>query len=390
MLSIASCHETEYESEPDVVAVVQGRFHLLGEHTGFVKGAALSMAIDCPLYISVSPRKDSGFRFFDPNLKERKRATSTNLKFKKEDRWANAIKAVLLGFSDAGVSFKGMNFTIFSSIPRSSGLGITEALALSTALVMRKLWDPSMSDLQLLKILSTVSVFLNSDSSLADFCCGLYAQQDTLVATDYNTISHEIIPFKLDDYSIFLTDAGVPRLAPTQELSNRMRDCNRAFALLKDENKNTSVRNYSPADLKEAMGILPELMRRRAICIVDEIQRVKDACEALRKKDLVNFARIINQSHEAFRDLYEISCPEVDWLVKRAQELSIYNCSRLTGNGFGGCTFNIVKTDTVETYMNRLEEYNRIFGFHTKVYSVNSTASSKIYIGKEIYEDSDN
>jgi galactokinase len=75
----------------------------------------------------------------------------------------------------------------------------------------------------------------------------------------------------------------------------------------------------------------------------------------------------MNRSHEGLRDLYEVSCPEVDWLVKRALEIDGTLCSRMTGKGFGGCTITFIKRGAIEEYKKRLEEYERIFGFRPAI-----------------------
>jgi len=60
---------------------------------------------------------------------------------------------------------------------------------------------------------------------------------------------------------------------------------------------------------------------------------------------------------------FDVSCPELDWLVKRAQETQGVYGSRLTGKGYGGCTVTLIENDKIETYEEHLEEYERIFGF---------------------------
>ena len=66
---------------------------------------------------------------------------------------------------------------------------------------------------------------------------------------------------------------------------------------------------------------------------------------------------------KAWRDLLEISCPELDWLVKRANETNGIFGSRMIGNGFGGCTINLINVNNIPLYDEHLEEYDRIFGF---------------------------
>ena len=116
--------------------------------------------------------------------------------------------------------------------------------------------------------------------------------------------------------------------------------------------------------------------------IVQEIRRINDAADAMMRKDIAALTKIIFHSHESLRDLYEVSCPEVDWLVKRSQELEGVAGSRMKGHGFGGCTYAIIRTDMVEEYKKRLEDYERIFGFRQAVYEVKLAAGSRIVPAK--------
>ena len=88
-------HLSEYGSHPDVVVSAPGRIHLLGEHSWYFKDRTLSLAIDMPVYVLVSLRQDNNLRFYFHQLNERKRSSLPAMRFRKEDRWANAFKGVL-------------------------------------------------------------------------------------------------------------------------------------------------------------------------------------------------------------------------------------------------------------------------------------------------------
>jgi hypothetical protein len=105
---------------------------------------------------------------------------------------------------------------------------------------------------------------------------------------------------------------------------------------------------------------------------------VLDAEEALRRKDLVSFGKLMNRSHESLRDLYEVSCPELDWLVKRAWETDGVYGSRLTGAGFGGCTVTLIEEDAIPAYQEHILQYERIFGFKPEVYVCHPSAGARI------------
>jgi len=130
------------------------------------------------------------------------------------------------------------------------------------------------------------------------------------------------------------------------------------------------------------MGTIPESTRKKCLHVVEENQRVLEAEEALRKKDLVTFGKLMNRSHESLRDLYEVSCPELDWLVKRAWETEGVYGSRLTGAGFGGCTVTLIEEDAIPLYREHIVAYERIFGFRPEIYVSKPSGGARIVDGR--------
>ncbi|MCG8510129.1 MAG: galactokinase, partial [Rhodospirillales bacterium] len=96
---------------------------------------------------------------------------------------------------------------------------------------------------------------------------------------------------------------------------------------------------------------MDELSYRRAHHVITENQRTLDAAEALTHGDYVKTGELMNESHAAMRDDFEITVPQIDKLVEIVQNRigadSVYG-SRMTGGGFGGCTVTLVKPDAVD------------------------------------------
>ena len=179
MKALNDAHNNEYETKPEVVVKAPGRFHLIGEHSWFFKDKTLSMAVNLPVYIAVSKRKDSALKFYFHQLNERKKASISTLKFKREDRWANAIKAVLYGFISGGFEICGMNITVYSEILPSAGFGITTAMKCGTALAVKELLGFDCSEVQLLQVIERGNKrFLQINNYTADNFTALFAKKD--------------------------------------------------------------------------------------------------------------------------------------------------------------------------------------------------------------------
>jgi galactokinase len=84
--------------------------------------------------------------------------------------------------------------------------------------------------------------------------------------------------------------------------------------------------------------------------VVEEIARVKQAERRLEAGDVRGFGALMNECHVSLRDLYEVSCPELDAMARIAQSLEGCYGARLTGAGFGGCTVNLVEKSLAEEF----------------------------------------
>jgi galactokinase len=388
MLDIGPVHRKEYESESDrsepvAIAEAPGRVHFLGEHGESGAGLYLSAAIDCHVKVAVSLRKDNSLRFFAADLGERKRTTLVNLKYKREDRWANFIKTAIQVFAELGYPVKGLNCTISGDIPQQVGLASSAAIEVAATVALRGFFHASITEPELLRrIITAHAVLFGTPANPVDYLILLSARKDQFLVVDERDLSLHKIKSPLAGCKILLMDSRVPRMGVADELRIRRQDIAKGLDLLAqrgDQKRDqASFRDYATTDLMDSMGNFPEEIRRRSMHIVQEIRRVYDAEDALRRKDLAALSRIIFHSHESLRDLYEVSCPEVDWLVKRAQEIEGIAGSRMTGQGFGGCTYTIIPAVLAGEYRKRLEDYERIFGFHPVIYEVRLATGSRM------------
>jgi galactokinase len=384
MLEIGPIHRTEYElgdsrTDQVVIAEAPGRIHFLGEHGEPNAGLFLSSAINRTIHVAVSLRKDNSLRFFAADLGERKRTTLVNLKYKREDRWANYIKLAIHIFADLGYPVKGLNFTISGDIPQQVGLASSTAIEVAAAVALRGFLKANLPDKELLlKLTQGEADFLGRPVNPVDYLVALQAKKDHFLLVDEKSLDFTKIKSPFTRYKMLLMDSRVPRMGVDEELLQRKKDISRGLELLAKKREGASFRDYVPSDLLESVGDLSEEIRRRSLHIVEENLRIVEAVDALKKGELAELSKIIYHSHESLRDLYEVSCPEIDWLVKRSQEIDGVVASRMTGAGFGGCTYTILKESALEEYRKRLEDYERIFGFHPLVYDVRPAPGARI------------
>lgn len=375
-------HFEEYQEKPDVVATAPGRFHIIGEHCWFFKDKTLSTAVNLPVYVSVSKRKDSSLKFYYYQLDDRKHSSISTIKYKKEDKWANVIKSVLYGFISGGFDVAGMNITVYSEIQSSAGFGITTAIKAAVLTAVCELFKLPCTEVQKLQVLERANrKFLQQGNFLSENYTVMFSKKDNFVITDYAKNTWEYIPYQFEGKKIFLIDTKVPSVYIWKEDSL----FEPQYALLLGDLKDRKPNVYggwqyisNPNDINEELSEVSEDVSRKLKCIMREHKDVLDAKVGLETRDFFKFARAVNHSHESLRDMYSSSCPEVDWILKRVGELepnlemvsNPVTCGRITGKGFGRSLFVIIRDSDEEVFRSKLVEFEKIFGYHPDCYCV--------------------
>jgi len=81
------------------------------------------------------------------------------------------------------------------------------------------------------------------------------------------------------------------------------------------------------------------------------------------------FGKLMAESHQSLRDDYEVSCEELDVLVNLANEVEGVFGARMTGGGFGGCTINLVESNSVESFKQMVASgYGKATGRTPEIY----------------------
>jgi len=130
-----------------------------------------------------------------------------------------------------------------------------------------------------------------------------------------------------------------------------------------------ALRDVSEEMLDRHMRELPARIGQRCAHVVRENQRTLDTARALKEGDLLRVGQLMRASHNSLRDLYEVSCRELDIMVGAAQDLPGFVGGRMTGGGFGGCTVNLVREENAQAFAQQIAgRYLSATGIKSQVY----------------------
>lgn len=162
-----------------------------------------------------------------------------------------------------------------------------------------------------------------------------------------------------------IANTGVSRGLTSSKYNERVAECAEAVRIMNAtlHAKGTHLRDFEMADLWACRGKLPDLAFRRARHVITEDRRTLAACNAMRAGDAATLGRLMNESDVSLRGDYEVTCPELDAMTAVARSIRGCYGARMTGAGFGGCTINLVESDAVDAFGERLlTEYQRRTG----------------------------
>jgi galactokinase len=196
--------------------------------------------------------------------------------------------------------------------------------------------------------------------------CGV---KDRLLYLDCRTL--EWRPLKLPENAVLvIADTSVRRSLTDSGYNDRHASCEEAVRILQEFLPDIyALRDVSPEQFQHYADRLPAVVEKRARHIVEEIARTELAPGLLEQGDAAGFGRLMNLCHTSLRDLYEVSCPELDTMAALAQTLPGCYGARLTGGGFGGCTVNLVDSSLAGSFAAQLAAgYEKATGLYPEVF----------------------
>lgn len=346
-----------------ILASAPGRVNLLGEHVDYNGGVVLPIAIDRRVNLAARPRTDEVIHLTALDLNEKSSfsmkslAERVDLEGKPIPRWALYPAGVAWALASKGLAVCGLDAVFSSTVPIGAGLSSSAAVEMAFAVTWQALGGWEADRMTLAKICQ------QAENQYVGVNCGLMdqfasAHGVSLHALWFDTLHLEWRPLPLPPgTAVVVADSGIRRELAASAYNDRRAACEKAMELLQTRMPGIqSLRDVSPRQLEENREVLPGEVYRRAKHVVDEMERVNQAAECLLKDDARQFGQLMFVGHQSLKDLYEVSCPELDALVEIAAGLPGCLGARLTGAGFGGCTVNLVKADLADEFIAALKQ----------------------------------
>ncbi|HMD79854.1 MAG TPA: galactokinase [Anaerolineales bacterium] len=385
---ITNIFSETFGEKPAHIARAPGRVNLLGEHVDYNDGFVLPAAIDRATYVAFSPTDSDQTTLLAADLNQRASFSTQTIPSKTETDssplpdWAHYPAGVMWALLEAKLSTQAMNAVYASNVPRGSGLSSSASVEMAFMIAWQTLgkW--------ILPAMQCALLGQKAENQYVGVNCGIMDQfasacgvENNLLLLDCRSLEWKTIPLP-SDVPIVIADTMVRRKLTSGEYNKRRAAGEEAVQLLQESLPHIkSLRDVSVEDFNRFVGKLPDKVAKRARHVVKEIERTSQAESLLEAGNIQHFGKLMNECHASLRDLYEVSCPELDVMVRIAQSLDGCYGARLTGAGFGGCTVNLVALEKAREFAQTLAEgYQSEAGYQPEIYITRASRGAELLV----------
>jgi len=347
--------EAKFSAPPTFVSSAPGRVNLIGEHTDYNNGYVFPVAINRKTIIAASPRNDKKLCIHAHNFDSTVEEPLDKLKPTKTKSWSNYSKGVAVVLLEAGIRLTGANLLINSDIPNGAGLSSSAALEMATAFALLALNDSAMPQLEVIHSCHNAEFeFVGVHCGIMDQFVSCMGKKDHALFLDCESLKYEHVQIP-SGCKLVVCDTGIKRHLAASEYNIRRQQCAEGAHQLSFVLPSVkTLRDVSVRQFEQHKGKLGDVIRKRCQHVIHENERVLQSVVALKKNDLLDFGKLMYQSHMSLKTDYEVSCAELDAVVDICAEVDGVYGARMTGAGFGGSAICLVESGQADAVVNRL------------------------------------
>ena len=366
----------------DVVTEAPGRVNIIGEHTDYNDGLVLPFATQMTTGVALRRNSMRVLRVVSEAFGEPvELPLPVGVPKQRNSEWYDHIAGIIWSFRDHLPAASGIDVAITSTIPLARGMSSSAALEIALAIGLQQVFDLRLDDVELVKLCQQADIgYVGINCGVMDQCASLMARAGSALLLDVRAMEHRHVSPDMHAMSWVVIDSDIRRQLATSGYNDRRDECREALSMiqaLSGFGSAHSLRDISTSDLPSIEFGLPPVLFKRVRHVVEENERVRRMVEALQAEEPATVGRLLTESHASLRDLYQVSIPEIDFLVDAGLEWGAVG-GRIMGGGFGGVTLHLVPTEFLERFGDEVvEAYTREFGRTALVIPVVPSAGAR-------------
>lgn len=380
--AIVTSFRQHFNAEPVALAIAPGRVNLIGEHTDYNDGFVLPIALQRDVRIAFRPRQDRNVRLYSIEYNSITEFNLNQIDRDSEPHWSNYIKGVAWSLQQDVGTLWGLDGVVTGNVPKGSGLSSSAALeiACGRALIHASKLDNAVSGPSLAQIAQRAeNEYVGVNCGIMDQFISVLGAQHHALLIDCRSLDYRLIPLP-PEMSVMIGNTKASRSLADSAYNERRSQCEEGVAILKScLPQIQALRDVSSIQLEEYREQLSPLVYQRCKHVTSENERVLQAVTELESGNLINFGRLMNQSHESLRDDYAVSSEALDTMVNLMAATPGCHGARLTGAGFGGCAIALVEPGSEQAVADAIYDgYPKVTNIWPEVYTTRACEGSRV------------
>jgi galactokinase len=347
-----------------------GRVNLIGEHTDYNDGFVMPAAVGFSTYVAIAARPDRKIVIRSEEFPGNFEFDVDCLPEKRTGAWCDYVVGVASVLQQKGHRLHGANVLVHGEVPLAAGLSSSAALEVASALALMSLDQTQLPLPDVAKLCQQAeNNFVGARVGIMDQFVSCMGKVGHALLLDCRSLEFQLVPIPAG-IRLVVCNTMVKHDLATGAYNTRREECEEGVRYFtKWDPAIRSLRDVSVELLDQHVLNLPVTIAKRCSHVVRENQRTLDTSLALAQEDLARIGRSMRESHDSLRDLYEVSCRELDTMVEAAEGLPGFLGGRMTGGGFGGCTVNLVREESAEDFAKQIAgRYRQATGIDPQVY----------------------
>jgi galactokinase len=344
-----------------------GRVNIIGEHIDYNGGYVLPGATDLFIKLTFSESQEKFSEIYSEVIDKKCKINFDNL-LKREAKWENYLIGSLVSIlKKRKVELKNFKCSIEGNLPIGSGISSSSSLICGFVRGLDILNNLQFDTSELLSISKEVEYdFIGLKGGIMDQFTIINSKKNNLILLNTKDNTSQYIKSELGDYKILLLNTNKKHDLSESSYNDRVRECNEALDIINNSgHKINYLTEMKVEKLVQLKNLMPENIFNRALYVIEENIRTIQSVQYLKNSDLVSLGELMYLSHEGLKNLYEVSCNELDYLVDKTITHKEILGARMMGGGFGGCTINLIHSDFIDSFVSDISnDYSKKFSLN--------------------------
>ena len=272
------------------------RTNIIGEHTDYNDGLVMPVNMALYTWLAIAPRDDRLVCVRAADFDQMTEVNLDDIQQCPDGGWAEYPKGVLKVLQAYGFDLMGADVLIASEIPIGGGLSSSASLETVMAMAMLSISRHYVDRRQLAWMCK------EAENDFVGVSCGIMDQYIISLGSsghammlDCRSMEFEQVPLP-EAARLLVVHSGVQHRLDDGGFNTRQQECQQAVEILSESHKGISaLRDATVEQLNAHKSELGDVLYRRGRHVVTEIQRVRDALQAMTSDDPARPSKVVRR-----------------------------------------------------------------------------------------------